>query len=341
VHDAIGSKAHDCYNRRESHEDGGKRMILCVGIAVCDVLVKPVSEETLARDTTRAEFVKLLGGGDAFNAAGNMAALGAKVRLVSGVGRDALGDLLRGSLARQGVEARLVEKGAPTSAAAVLIRPDGERSFVSFRGASHQLAEPDIRDEVFEGAGLMYVGSAFGLPGLDGDGMARLMERAKAAGLVTALDVTNEMSREHLAPFSKVLRNVDIFMPSLREARSLTGCDRPIDAARVFADLGPRTVVVKCGSEGCVALSEGRECAAPGFPVEVVDTTGAGDAFVSGFLAAREKGFGLMDCLAYGNAAGAVCVGRVGASGTLQGFEELERMVRSAREGAFNGGAQV
>jgi ribokinase len=66
--------------------------------------------------------------------------------------------------------------------------------------------------------------------------------------------------------------------------------------------------------------------------VEVVDTTGAGDAFVSGFLAARERGCALPDCLAYANAAGAVCVGRVGASGTLEGFEQLSRMVKGGHE---------
>lgn len=308
-------------------------MILCVGIAVCDVLIKPVSVETLSRDTSRAQFVKLKGGGDAFNAAGNMASLGANVRLVSGVGRDELGDLLRGSLARQGVEARLVEKDAPTSAAAVLIHPDGERSFVSFHGASHQLAEPDIPDSAFEGAATMYVGSANGLPGLDGEGMAKLMRRAKAAGVATALDVTGEVSREKLAALSRALKYVDIFLPSHREAERLTGCERPMDAARVFASLGPKTVVVKCGSEGSVALSEGVEYACPGFPAEAVDTTGAGDAFVSGFLAARERGFDLPGCLAYANAAGAVCVGRVGASGTLEGFDQLARMV-NARTGA-------
>ncbi len=308
-------------------------MILCVGIAVCDVLIKPVSEETLARDTTRAQFVKLLGGGDAFNAAGNMAALGAKVRLVSGVGRDELGDLLRGSLIRQGVEARLVEKDAPTSAAAVLIRPDGERSFVSYHGASHQLAEADIEDAVFEGAGTLYVGSANGLPGLDGDGMAKLMRRAKDAGLVTALDVTGEVSKDRLEAFGQVLKRVDIFLPSRREAQRLTGCEHLMDAARVFAALGPRTVIIKCGPEGCVSYSDGMETRSPGFPAEAVDTTGAGDAFVSGFLAARERGFGLEKCLAYANAAGAVCVGRVGASGTLSGFAQLTQLVE-ARAGA-------
>jgi sugar/nucleoside kinase (ribokinase family) len=91
-------------------------------------------------------------------------------------------------------------------------------------------------------------------------------------------------------------------------------------------------VVVKCGSEGCVALAEGVEYASPGFPAEAVDTTGAGDAFVSGFLAARERGFDLPWCLACANAAGAVCVGRVGASGTLEGFDQLARMV-NARAG--------
>ena len=304
-------------------------MILCVGIAVCDVLIKPVSEETLKRDTSRAQFVKLLGGGDAFNAAGNMASLGARVRLISGVGRDELGDMLRSSLTRQGVEARLVEKDEPTSAAAVLIRPDGERSFVSFHGASHRLSEPDILDAVFEGAGTMYVGSANGLPGLDGEGMARLMRRAKAAGLTTALDVTGEVSEEKLEALSHVLRHVDIFMPSRREASKLTGCASPMEAARVFASLGPRTVIIKCGPEGCVALSEGAKYASPGFPAEAVDTTGAGDTFVSGFLAARERGYALPECLAFANAAGAVCVGRVGASGTLRDFDQLARMVEA------------
>ena len=312
-------------------------MILCVGIAVCDVLVKPVSEETLARDTTRAEFVKLLGGGDAFNAAGNMASLGAAVRLVAGVGRDALGDLIRGSLTRLGVEARLVEMDAPTSAAAVLIRPEGERSFVSYHGASHLLSEPDVDDAVFAGAETMYVGSANGLPGLDGKGMARLFARAKAAGLATALDVTGEVDGRKLPALAEVLRHVDVFLPSLREARRLTGCRVPLEAARVFAGMGPGTVVVKCGADGCVALSDGEGYASPGFPARVVDTTGAGDAFVSGYLVAREKGYGLTDCLAFANAAGAVCVGRVGASGTLEGFDELARRVSAGREARHDG----
>jgi sugar/nucleoside kinase (ribokinase family) len=307
-------------------------MILCVGIAVCDVLIKPVSEETLARDTTRAQFVKLMGGGDAFNAAGNIASLGVPVRLVSGVGRDELGDLLCGSLARAGVEARLVEMDAPTSAAAVLIRPDGERSFVSFHGASHALSEPDVEDAAFDRAATMYVGSANGLPGLDGAGMARLFWRAKAAGLATALDVTGEVSPEKLAVMSDTLKHVDFFLPSLREARRLTGCERAMDAARALAALGPETVVIKCGPEGCVALSCGEEYASPGFAAEAVDTTGAGDAFVSGFLAAREKGYALANCLDYANAAGAVCVGQVGASGTLSGFGALQKMVNSRKD---------
>ncbi len=315
-------------------------MILCVGIAVCDVLVKPVSEDTLARDTSRAEFVKIMGGGDAFNAAGNMALLGADVRLVAGVGRDSLGEMIRGSLVRMGVEARLAEMDAPTSAAAVLIRPDGERSFVSCHGASHLLSEGDVDDAAFAGASAMYVGSANGLPGLDGAGMARLFARAKAAGLATALDVTGEVDESKLSALAAVLRHVDIFLPSLREARRLTGRREPLEAARVFADMGPDTVVVKCGAEGCMALSKGEAHAAPGFFARVVDTTGAGDAFVSGFLVAWEKGYALDDCLAFANAAGAVCVGRAGASGALEGFEQLARMV-SAKKEARHGGSDA
>lgn len=307
-------------------------MILCVGIAVCDVLIKPVSEDTLARDTTRAQFVKLSGGGDAFNAAGNIASLGVPVRLISGVGRDELGDLLRGSLTRAGVETHLVEMDTPTSAAAVLIRPDGERSFVSYHGASHLLSERDVEDAAFCGASTMYVGSANGLPGLDGEGMARLFRRAKEAGLATALDVTGEVSAEKLPGLTAALKNVDIFLPSLREARRLTGCETAMDAAWALFALGPETVVVKCGPDGCVALSGGAEYVSPGFPAEVVDTTGAGDAFVAGFLAAREKGYALPECLDFANAAGAVCVGQVGASGTLSGFGALQKMVSSRKD---------
>lgn len=105
--------------------------ILCVGLMVCDLLIKPVTRETLSADSAKAEAIRMLVGGDAFNVASNLSALGTETTLYSAVGEDAFGAFALDYAEKLGVSTQWIKTtDGPTSVTAVLIHPDGERSFV-------------------------------------------------------------------------------------------------------------------------------------------------------------------------------------------------------------------
>ncbi len=301
--------------------------VLCCGLIVCDILIKPVSHRTLRVDTSTAESIKMSGGGDAHNVAVNLATLGVKTSLVGRIGTDEPGRWLLGGIRSSGVDAsHLLLTDEATSTSAVLIRENGERNFVSCKGACHNLAEGDIPDSILHEHDILYVGSAFDLPGLDGEGMARLFGRADRAGMQIVLDVTANPCKRNMYTLAPSLRHVDFFMPSRREAAALSGRRNMKKAADFFHDRGPGTVAIKLGGEGSLLSHAGEKKIFPAHETAVVDTTGAGDAFVSGFIAAHVRGFSVDDCAKIGNAAGAVCIGHMGASGMLTGFEALAGM---------------
>lgn len=298
--------------------------ILCAGLVVCDILVKPVSTATLSMDTSRAETIKLLGGGDAFNVASNLALLDTAVSLLSFVGNDDLGVYLKDKTQSFGVDTKnLKQIDTPTSASAVLIANSGARSFVSFKGACHSLSEQDLPKEILSEFDLLYLGSAFDLPQLDGEGMTKVFKRAKECGLTTVLDTTAEPSAKDCFQFANTLKYTDIFMPSEREARLLTDCEDMRKAADIFHQMGAKVVIIKLGSKGCLLSQSEKKREFSAYNAKVVDTTGAGDAFVSGFIASYARAMKIDDCVKIALAAGAVCVGKMGASGTLSCFDEL------------------
>jgi sugar/nucleoside kinase (ribokinase family) len=172
------------------------------------------------------------------------------------------------------------------------------------------------------------LGSAFDLPGMDkNNGIATLLERARKQGLFTVLDLTTDLTPAHLEILKPALPWISLFMPSRGEALGLTGKTDPAEAAAVFLSMGCGAVVIKLGADGCMVLSDGNCITLPAYPAEVVDTTGAGDAFVSAFIAGRVKGLPLETCARLGNAAGSVCVSAIGANGALKNFEQLEKII--------------
>ncbi len=303
--------------------------VLCAGLTVCDLIFRPVSSEMLQRDTSTAEDIKLAGGGDAYNVAMNLSALGEKVELLTKIGTDDLGEYLLQKLKMAGIGVKWCKRvNIPTSASGVFIKEDGERSFLSYKGACHSLEKVDFVQEVFIDIKYFYLGSAFDLPQLDKAGMAEVFANAQAAGIKTILDTTGEPEIKDMEWFSEVLKHTDYFLPSLREARLLTGRQIPEEAARSFLECGAKTVVVKLGEEGCLIRNSETEKRIPAFPTEAVDTTGAGDAFVAGFIRGLLQGFPLEQCAAYGNVIGSLAVETIGASGHEYKKEEIERRLQ-------------
>ena len=298
--------------------------ILCVGLMVCDLLIKPVTRETLSADSAKAEAIRMLVGGDAFNVASNLSALGTETTLYSAVGEDAFGAFALDYAEKLGVSTQWIKTtDGPTSVTAVLIHPDGERSFVVQRGASHELKERQISDDLLRQYDLLYIGSACGIPGLDGEGLTKLLHRAKVLDCKTAMDITGNPTRRSAAQLLPALPNLDFFLPSAYEAMDLSGRDSPGKAADYFHEKGVPVVAVKMGGQGALLSAGGKQEVFPAYEGPVVDTTGAGDAFVAGFLASLSRGESLPGCVQIGNGAGAKCVERLGSSGTLPAYQEL------------------
>ena len=141
--------------------------------------------------------------------------------------------------------------------------------------------------------------------------------RAAGQGLV-ALDPQEEYIAGHEAEVLALVARVDVFMPSLDEVRQLLGHENAERAARTFASLGPRIVVIKLGSEGCLVhdAARGHSFRLPAYPVSPIDTTGAGDAYCCAFMASLAQAPGALDrAAAQGAIAASVAVSTYGANG--------------------------
>jgi sugar/nucleoside kinase (ribokinase family) len=135
---------------------------------------------------------------------------------------------------------------------------------------------------------------------------------------------------EDLAPLCPLL---DCLFLNQQEAQMLTGSGDPAAAGRFFHDRGVPLVVVKLGADGCAVSTPGALSRVPGFPVNPVDTTGAGDCFCGGFLVALCRGLSVSDAARFGNAVAAHCVRQVGGTEGVVGFEETLEWMASHNYG--------
>jgi sugar/nucleoside kinase (ribokinase family) len=153
--------------------------------------------------------------------------------------------------------------------------------------------------------------------------------------LTTSLDCVWDATGRWQTVIGAVLPQTDLFCPSIHEARGILGLpDRasPRDIAQGLFDLGVRQVVaLKMGPEGSFVMSrDGESHRVPAVAVvDTVDGTGAGDAFIAGFIAARLRGLDLLESTRLGNASGALCVGAMGATAGVTSWDDAQRLASS------------
>lgn len=246
-----------------------------------------------------------------------LAKLGVPVDVVANVGDDAAGrgilaDLHAAGIGTAGVEVR---PGTVTGITVGVVRPDGERAFVS-----HFASLADFDEALVERgwasaahAPVVCLVGLFSVPGLDPGAAARILARARSEGRRTVLDTgwdPGGWRPETVAGVRAALRHVDVFLPNLDEAAAITGLSDPLQAARALQSCGPSLVVVKCGADGSVAVAGEQTASVRAIAVDVVDAVGAGDAFDAAFLFAHLTGWELEPALALGSAAAGVHVSR-------------------------------
>ena len=194
--------------------------VLCVGLLVCDIVIKPVTKQTLEQDTSTADVIDITIGGDACNVARGLKQLGLDVSLMSIVGDDYWGKFILEQLSSSGLETKFIKcHTPPTSISAVLVSVSGNRSFVSLKGSCHQLQPDDISDEILKEHEILYVGSAGDLPGFEYEPLRKLLARAKVLGLKTIMDLTGEITSSFLDCIKNSFEYLDAFVPSIREVK--------------------------------------------------------------------------------------------------------------------------
>lgn len=298
--------------------------VLCVGLMVCDLILAPVQPCIFDADSSAVEQFTLASGGDALNAAINLGKLGRKVTLAGCVGIDPLGDFLIASAEKYGVHTGFVKRSGdcPTSTSVVLVEPSGERHFLYHGKANNALRLEDIDLNLLEQSRIVHVGSAMALEGLDGDGLHGLFRAAKAKGAATTMDVTWDKTGKWFSKIAAALPFTDIFMPSLEEAKLISGCEALDDIGSFFQKTGVKHLVVKLGKDGCFLTDFQETHFVPAFSgMNVVDTTGAGDAFVSGYLTGYLKNWSPKDCAVFGAAAAAISITGYGATACTASYD--------------------
>jgi len=298
-----------------------------VGQWMTDVVAElpgPLREGT---DTNAS--VQVLGGGAAANTAAWLAHGGEDTTLVARIGDDLLGRAGRAELEAIGVRCSLaVDPRRPSGTCIVLVMPDGERTMIPDPGANEALAAGDLPDDLFAKGRHLHL-SGYTLL-VDGSRMAGLsaLDRARLRGMTTSVDVASvgPLADTGSDRFLSWVTGIDVLFANESEAALLANlpAPRPEDddeTARAGAALAARTlsaavrtVVVKLGPRGAyVQDASGATAFSPAEGVDVVDTTGAGDAFAAGWLPAWREGVEPVVALERGNRVAAQVVARVGA----------------------------
>lgn len=302
--------------------------VVVAGLAVADIIGRPIELQKMPRrgGLKLLDTIILTTGGNVSNVGIDLVKLGFRVAAITRVGNDALGQFITRRYKEHGIDARgvIVDPRAQTSATIVCVADDGERSFLHTRGCMANFRARDVLDHLslIQKANVFVFGYLGLLPEMEKD-FRRLFRTIKEKTSARILLDTGGTPRASLRSLESFLPFVDYFIPSFEEAVQLTGRDTPEEITRFFLRIGAQGVVgVKMGNKGSyiVHKNEGRYIKRRRVK-KVIDATGAGDAFMAGFLAAIVRGCDPFKAAHVGSAVAASCVTAVGASTAIEKFE--------------------
>ncbi|MFF0156990.1 carbohydrate kinase family protein [Streptomyces sp. NPDC005263] len=257
--------------------------VVTMGVHVLDVLVRPVEEIPEGQGATLVDDIRMTAAGTAGGTALTLAKLGASVRTAGAIGTDPTGDLLVSLLNRAGIDTELLVRRVDTSTSASVlpIRPNGDRPSLHLLGANVTYGLDDVPWDAIAEATHLHLGG----PELIGvDVAARILSHAKEHGVVTSMDLLAPGVLGGFDQIEQALPYVDHLLPNDDQLLGFTGEDDLMAGAQKLLAAGVGVVAVTRGGDGAlVVTAEGTETV-PAFAIDVVDSTGCGDAFSAGFL---------------------------------------------------------
>lgn len=275
-----------------------------VGLGTCNIdFINKVPRLVGTDDEVNVEKLVLSVGGSASNFTVGLSRLNINTGIIARIGKDYFGQLCAKKLVDEGVDTqRLLSIDEPTGMVFIAVDPPGERSMYSFMGANarFKLLKEDI--EYIKSSKVLHV-----------TGMYREVfeEASKYAGFLS-LNPGTLLSTYGIDELHKSIKRADVIFLNKKEVGILTGEDIN-NGVQAILDTGAKMVVVTCGKDGANLYTRGETIHSHVKKTTALDTTGAGDSFAAGFIAAYLKNKKLEECLDFANTVASSCVGKIGA----------------------------
>ncbi len=306
------------------------KKILVVGELNVDLVVSGLSAQpALGQEILADQLTVVMGSSSAIYAVG-LARLGAPVDFVGKVGADHYGDFMTDQLRERGVGVQhIIRDDTIHTGMTISLTYPHDRALITHLGSISALRLQEINTAILPRYHHLHVSSYFLQKELQA-GLPQLFHQARDAGLTTSLDTgwdpDEQWGGERLLA---LLNQVDLFMPNQTEACAIARADDAKQALRQLAKRA-RQVVIKLGAAGAITLHDGQIIHSPAFPVNVVDTTGAGDSFNAGLTFARVvQELALPEALRFANACGAHSTTALGGTAAQPTLEDLTGLWRN------------
>ncbi|MBP1915821.1 fructokinase [Lederbergia galactosidilyticus] len=302
-----------------------KNDILTVG----ELLIDMISEE-YDEDINSNLFHKYFGGSPA-NIAMNTKKLGIQSLLASAVGDDGFGKFLLNHLRKEDIDSSNIQVMDQSTSMVVVTKSKATPIPIFYRGADYQLAYTSQLEQVLLHSKIVHFSSWPISMKPARNTIEKIIQTAKNNGILICFDPNYhsmlwQKDEDGVAYIKSIIRDVDIIKPSEDDAERLFGKDTPENQIEKFLKLGAKLVIMTLGKDG-VLVSNGKETMrSQTLAKEVVDTTGAGDAFWSGFYSAVVKGYTIKEAVQLGSAVSAFKLKYTGAVVELPSLEKIKEL---------------
>lgn len=306
-------------------------LVGCAGLLVQDTFCGPLA--ALPPDGALAVLDDMpeRAGGCAANVAIDLARQGVKVEVAGCVGNDSAAEVLFGAFEahRVGTSGVVRVQNCPTSKTVILLIEGQDRRYLHVTGANRLFTVDHLSLEWLASLKVFYLGGLFGLPGIDLQKLAKLLDFCRDRKVLTVVDVIAPETLKGMAQLKPLLPLIDVFVPNEDEARAFTGLTNPYDQVRMLKNFGANTVIITRGREGTVTVQDGRIWSSGAFQMDVVDPSGSGDAFTSGVIRSLLEGWPLPQMLRYASAVGASATRAAGTTDSVFSAHEAEAYLQA------------
>ncbi|MCX6078314.1 MAG: carbohydrate kinase family protein [Chloroflexi bacterium] len=277
-------------------------------------------------------------GGTLANTAIVLSRLNLATELITHLGSDPWADIAIETLRAEGVGMKFLQRDirAGTGLIFIPVTPDGERTMFSYRGANVLVDAGEVTSEMLTGIDLLHLSGYSFMKSPQKDAAWRAIELAESLGIPLTLDLGVEPAVALGADLEHLLGKLDLLVLGDQEAMTIAHRDNLESALDYLLSCGVKTIGLKLGKEGCMLVTSQSRAQLPGFKVNTIDTTGAGDAFSAGMIFGRLCGLSLEARALLANTLGALATTVWGGGASLQAMEFVRIFLSQQKNGSQN-----